>query len=261
MTRDPASPSDPARLVALLWSERDAGPRRGRPSRLDLGRIVEAAIALADEHALAGLKMRALAEALGSSPMALYAHVPSRGDLLVLMLDRACAAMPRREPEEGSWRARAAAVARDHRDLILRHPWIAELPATRPPPGPGQITKYDRDLAAFDGLGLDAVELDRTLAALLDLAGGSARQAVAAAREREASGLTDEAWWAALAPHFGQVFDPARFPLAASIGTAAAEATGGAYDPDAAFEHGLALMLDGLGERLRRRGNGGVRKP
>ncbi len=45
------------------------------------------------------------------------------------------------------------------------------------------------------------------------------------------------------------------------VANAAAEATGGAYDPDAAFEQGLALMLDGLGERLGRPGNVGVRKP
>jgi hypothetical protein len=85
--------------------------------------------------------------------MVLYAHVPSRGDLRVLMLDRACATMPRREPAGSDWRARAMAVAHDHRDLIVRHPWIAERPAMRPAPGPGQIAKYDRDLRALDGLG------------------------------------------------------------------------------------------------------------
>ncbi len=262
MARDPSSPSDPGRLVALLWVAEPADatpvPLRGRPSRLDIRQIVEAAIGLADALGLEGLTMRALAGALRSSPMALYAHVPSRADLLVLMLDRACAAMSRREPEGAGWRARVEAVVRDHRDLILNHPWIAELPATRPPPGPGQIAKYDRDLRALDELGLGAVELDRTLAALLDLGSGSARQAVAARRERGGSGLTDEEWWAALAPHLERAFDPERFPLAARVGTAAATATGGAYDPNATFEHGLVLMLDGLEDRLRRQG--GVRQ-
>lgn len=259
MNRDPASPSHPGRLVALLWAEELADatstPSRGRPSRLGVEKIVGAAITLADALGLEGLTTRALAEVLRSSPMALYAHVPSRADLLVLMLDRACAAMSRREQNGGGWRALAEAVARDHRDLILRHPWIAELPATRPPPGPGQIAKYDRDLRALDGLGLDPVELDRTLAALLDFAGGSARQAVAARREQEGSGLTDQEWWAALAPYLEHAFDPERFPMAARVGTAAATATGGAYDPNATFEHGLALMLDGLEDRLRREGH------
>lgn len=254
MARNPAPPSDPARLVSLLWAAAPTAPSRGRPSRLDLGRIVEAAIGLADADGLAGLTMRDVAQALRASPMALYTHVPARSDLLVLMLDRCCATMPRREPEAGGWRARVEAVARDHRDLILRHPWIAELPATRPPPGPGQAAKYDRDLAALDGLGLEPVDLDRILASLLDLASGSARQAVAARREREGSGLTDAAWWAAHAPYLEQAFDPERFPLAARIG-AAAMATGAAYDPEATFEQGLSLMLDGLAERLPGRRN------
>lgn len=262
MTRDLSSPSNPGRLVALLWAAEPADaaptPSRGRPSKLGVGQIIEAAVALADALGLEGLTMRALAGALRSSPMALYAHVPSRADLLVLMLDRACAAMSRREPDGDSWRARAEAVARDHRELIVNHPWIAELPATRPPPGPGQIAKYDRDLQALDGLGLGAVEQDRTLAALLDLASGSARQAVAARREREGSGLTDEDWWTALAPYLERAFDPERFPLATRVGTAAATATGGAYDLNATFEHGLVLMLDGLEDRLKRQG--GVRR-
>lgn len=255
MTRD-APPPDPGRLVALLWAIEPLTPSRGRPSRLNLRGIVEAAIGLADAGGLDGLTMRALAQALRSSPMALYNHVPSRADLLVLMLDQACASMSRREPGTGDWRARTRAVAHDHRDLILSHPWIAELPATRPPPGPGQIAKYERDLGALDGLGLDAVEVDRTLAALLDLASGSARQVVAARREREGSGLTDEAWWAAHAPFLERAFDPARFPLAARIGPAAATASGGAYDPDASFEQGLGLMLDGLSLQLGQFGDG-----
>jgi AcrR family transcriptional regulator len=211
-------------------------------------------MSLADAGGLQGLTMRALAQALHVSPMALYGYVPSRSDLLVLMLDRAYATMNRRDERAGGWRARIEAVARDHRDLLLRHPWIAELPATRPPPGPGQAAKYDRDLSAFDGLGLGALETDRTLAAVLDLASGSARQALAAQGERRASGLTDEAWWASVAPHLDRVFDPDRFPVAARIGTAAATEAGNAYDSDATFELGLTLMLDGLEERLRQRG-------
>lgn len=256
VTRNDAPPPDPARLVALLWSTGPAELSRGRPSRIDLAGIIEAATGLADTGGLGALTMRALAQALRSSTMALYNHVPSRSSLLVLMLDRACGVMIRRKPDADSWRARAEVVARDHRNLILRHPWITELPATRPPPGPGQAAKYNHDLSALDGLGLDALEVDRTLAALLDLASASARQAVAARHERENTGLSDEAWWAAVAPYFGQAFDPARFPLAARIGTAAATASGGAYDPEATFELGLALMLDGLDKRLQRHGSG-----
>lgn len=243
---------EPGRLMALLWKKAGAsGPSaRGRPSRLDLRQIVEAAVSLADAAGLDRLTMRTLAHELGSSPMALYNHVPGRRGLLVLMLDHCYATMDRREPGAGGWRVCVEAVARDHFDLILRHPWIAELPATRPALGPGQAAKYDRDLAALDGLALDVVELDRTLAAILELASGAARQAVAAQRERLDSGMSDEAWWGICAPYYEKAFEPERYPLAARIGSAAAEATGGAYDPEAVLAQGLMLMLNGLNARV-----------
>lgn len=250
MSRD-ARPSGPARLIALLW-DADEPRARGRPPRLALGRVVDAAIELADRDGLSALTMRALAASLRASPMALYGHLGGRDDLLALMLDRACAAMSRRPPASPGWRAGVEAMTRDSRDLVLRHPWIAELPASRPALGPGFTAKYDRDLAALDGLGLDPLEMDRTLAALLDLAAGSARAAVAARRAAEATGLADEEWWALHAPWFDRVFDPAAFPVAARVGPAAAEAAGSAYQSDATFEAGLALMLDGLERRLAR---------
>ncbi len=257
MAHDASPPSDPGRLVSLLWRERAEPGRRGRPSRLDAEGVVAAAVALADAQGLPGLTMRSLATALQASPMALYTHVGSRGDLLALMLDRVCGAMPRRPGPFDSWRERVAAMARDNRDLQLRHPWIVDLPATRPPPGPGLAAKYDRDLAALDGLGLGSLGMDQTLAALLDLAAGSARQAAAAGAARRESGLGDVEWWALHAPFLDRVFDPAAFPVAARVGPAAAEASGGAYDPDAAFEAGLALMLDGLERRVAPEGASG----
>src|SRR5437899_2571854 len=50
--------------------------------RLDRKRIVEGALALVDDVGLSGLNMRRLAERLGTKPMSLYRHVPSKAELL-----------------------------------------------------------------------------------------------------------------------------------------------------------------------------------
>ena len=43
------------------------------------------------------------------------------------------------------------------------------------------------------------------------------------------------------------IMDPDAFPHATRVGAAAGEAQGGAFNPDHAYEFGLARVLDGLG--------------
>src|SRR6185312_12323348 len=77
---DPGSLPDE---VALLWGRR-AAPRRGpRPT-----------LAVADADGLAAVSMAKVAAELGNSTMALYRHVRSKDELLVLMGDAAIAAPP-----------------------------------------------------------------------------------------------------------------------------------------------------------------------
>ncbi|HWM08315.1 MAG TPA: TetR/AcrR family transcriptional regulator C-terminal domain-containing protein, partial [Solirubrobacteraceae bacterium] len=71
----------------------------------------------------------------------------------------------------------------------------------------------------------------------------AAQQARAA---REESGLTDEQWWEANGPLLARVLDPAAYPTAARVGSAAGAAQGGAYSADHAWEFGLQRALDGL---------------
>ena len=48
-------------------------------------------------------------------------------------------------------------------------PWIARIAASRPPLGPGLMAKYEHELGAFEGLGLDDVEIDSALTFLVRL--------------------------------------------------------------------------------------------
>lgn len=240
-------PRDPARTLSLLWPEAAGSQRRRGPrQRLSTAAVVAAATALADAEGTATLTMRRLAAELGVSTMALYTYVPGRPELLDLMLDAAYGAVPRPAFAGLTWRERAAAVAEANRALHHRHPWSADASGARPPLGPGLMAKYEHELGAFDGLGLDDVDVDAALTFLLEFVRASARASADAAAARRASATTDAEWWAASEPFLRRALDPARYPLASRVGTAAGAAQGGAYDEQRAWDFGLARVLDGL---------------
>jgi AcrR family transcriptional regulator len=241
-----SSAGDPARTLALLWPDRAAMPRRGPARRLEIDAVVAAAVALADEHGLESVTMRAVAGAAGVAPMTLYTYVPGKAELLDLMLDAAYGAMPRTLTGGRPWRERATAVAEENLALHLAHPWTVEVSTLRPPLGPGLIGKYEHELAAFDGLGLTDVQIDDCLTYLLGFVHTAARIALDAATARRESTTDDAGWWAGAGPLLARVLDPAAYPRASRVGTAAGSAHGSAHDPVHAYRFGLARTLDGL---------------
>jgi AcrR family transcriptional regulator len=246
MTRLRSSAGDPARTLALLWRDPGAVPRRGPGRRLQIDAVVAAAVALADEHGLEAVTMRAVARSAGVAPMTLYTYVPGKAELLDLMLDTAYAAMPRTDTDGRPWRERAAAVAEENLALHLGHPWTVEVSTLRPPLGPGLIGKYEHELAAFDGLGLTDVQIDDCLTYLLGFVHTAARVALDAAAAQRESTTDDAGWWAGAGPLLTRVLDPDAYPRASRVGAAAGSAHGSALDPDHAYRFGLARTLDGL---------------
>jgi AcrR family transcriptional regulator len=231
--------------MELLWGVRRRGARGPKP-RLTPAQITAAAIEIADAEGLAALSMRRVAERLGGvTAMSLYTYVPGKAELLDLMVDTVYAETAGTGLPEG-WRAGLAAVARRNRALYLRHPWLLQIALARPVLGPHLIAKYDRELRVIDGLGLDDIEMDQVVTLLADYVHGAARAAIEAAQAQRRTGMTDEQWWSAHAPLLAEVLDPARFPTAARVGTAAGEAYGAATDPAGAFEFGLQRLLDGV---------------
>jgi AcrR family transcriptional regulator len=238
---------DPARTLRLLWRQPEESRRRGpRPGR-SLDDIVTAAVALADAEGLDAVTMRAVALAVGAAPMSLYTYVPGKAELLDLMLDRCYSRMPRPDRSGEPWRARVAAVAADNRALFRAHPWAAEVSTSRPPLGPGLMAKYEYELRAFDGTGLDDVRRDAALTYVLDFVRASARSAAEVRHAQREGAWSDEQWWTANAPLLAQVLDEQRYPTAVRVGAAAGSAQNAAYSPDHAYEFGLARVLDGLG--------------
>jgi AcrR family transcriptional regulator len=236
---------DPARSLAILWRTGERASRKGKPD-LSVDLIVRAAIEVADAEGIAALSMRKVAERLGVGTMSLYTYVPGKAELLDVMLDTVCGEVAMPEDVPGGWRGRLELIARENLALFQRHPWMLQVSATRPPLGPNIVAKYDYELRAVDGIGLDDLEMDSVITLINGYVTGAARGAVEAAQAEGNTGMTDEEWWYAHSPFFAKVFDPARYPLATRVGATAGEAHNAAYDPRHAFEFGLQRVLDGI---------------
>ncbi|MFD7730885.1 TetR/AcrR family transcriptional regulator [Kitasatospora phosalacinea] len=254
MASNRSSAGDPAHTLALLWGVPLAptAGRRGPRKAHSPAEIAAVAIRTADAEGLDAVTMRRVAQELGLSPMALYTYVPGKAELLDLMLDTLYAAMPRTTPADQGWRARATAVADDNRALYAAHPWTAAVPTTRPPLGPGLMAKYEYELRALEGTGLDDVRLDAALTHLLGFVQTCARTAADARAAQQDSAMNDQQWWEANADLLARVLDPARYPVATRVGAAAGQAQGGAHNADHAYEFGLPRVLDGLAALIDR---------
>ncbi|GAA1689707.1 TetR/AcrR family transcriptional regulator [Glycomyces endophyticus] len=236
---------DPGTTLPLLWRTAE---RPSRGSGLTIGAIVEAAVALADADGIGAVTMRGVAERLGVGTMSLYTHVPGKRELHALMLDRVFADAA--AVAGGDWRERCAVIARQDRARYLRHPWLLELPAARPAFGPGVAAKYERDLAALDGSGLRAAEMNAAVMALTSFVYGAARFQ-SQARDDERDGRTERRFWQDHEPFLHLVLDPARFPTAHRVAEEARR--DGDADHDSSFEFGLERLLAGIGDLVEGR--------
>ncbi|WP_280437981.1 TetR/AcrR family transcriptional regulator [Nocardia carnea] len=238
--------ADPARtLLELLWRHRLPPRKGGRGPRqtVSVDDVVTAAIGLADREGYEKVSIRAVAAELGLRPMSLYTYVPSKDALTVLMVD-AVAAADAPLPTGLPVRDRLAAVARQVRDEFLAHPWLFEVPSWRMVLGPGRLRRYEQQLAAVDGIGIDDPGMDRVISVLTQFATGNARTALAAARSaREQS---DADWWETYGPLLTEVMPAAEYPLSARVGAAVGELYQAPGDPDGDFEYGLARLIDAI---------------
>ena len=239
---------DPRRTIELLWGVRRR--RRGPRPSLSGEQIVDKAIELADRDGFGGLSMRRLADELGITAMSLYGYVPSKAELLDVMADRAYGQITSPGETATAWPVRLAVLARQHWALLLSHPWLLHIAASRPLLGPNVTALYDAELAAVDGLGLTDLDLDLIVSLLDDYVRGAARGAAEAAAAEARTGLSDQQWWEAYGPLLAEVLDPARFPTAVRVGAAAGAEYGAAHDPARSFKFGLQRVIDGIGAYL-----------
>ncbi|WP_326696633.1 TetR/AcrR family transcriptional regulator [Streptomyces sp. NBC_01754] len=255
MSTERTSSGDPARTLQLLWRDSSPDRRRGPRRGLSVDAVVEAATAVADPEGLDAVTMRRVARELGVVPMTLYTYVPGKSELLDLMLDAAYARMPRTDTTGQPWRRRVTAVAEENKALFERHPWAAAVSTARPPLGPGQMSKYEHELSALDGLGLGDVEMDDCLTHLLTFVQACARAVADTRAAQHDSALDDRQWWELNAPLLARVLDENAYPTAVRVGAAAGAAHSSAHNPAHAYAFGLQRVLDAFAALIERSGD------
>ena len=87
---------------------------------LSSARVLQAAVALADEAGLEAFSMRGLAQGLGVVPMALYKHVANKEELLDGMVDIVFSEIEL-PSEELDWRSAMRCRAISTREALQRH--------------------------------------------------------------------------------------------------------------------------------------------
>ena len=235
---------DPRRTIDLLWGVRR--PRRGPKPSLSGEQVVTTAILIADRDGLGGLSMRLLADELGITAMSLYGYVPGKAELLDVMADRVYGEIAVDRDPATPWQARLVALAEQHWTLLLSHPWLLQIAASRPLLGPNMTAFYDAELAAADRLGLTDIDMDLIARLLDDYVRGAARGAVEAAEAQARTGLSEQQWWQRYGPLLAEVLDPERYPTAVRVGAAAGAEYGAARDPVRSFRFGLQRIIDGI---------------
>ncbi len=225
--------------VELLWGLRER-PRRGPKPALTLDRIVSTAITLADAEGLGPLSMSRLADELGFTTMSLYRYVKAKDDLLVLMVDTAGRMLltPSFDPADGV-RDGLVNWCQAYLGLLMRHPWILQIPISGPPIEPSSLTWMEQGLRLMAGTGLTGAEKVSVILLLSGYVRNYGRLATDLAANMQRGPGT---------PTYGQllriVIDADRFPeLFAMVEDGVFDDEDDDFDE---FDFGLQRILDGI---------------
>lgn len=212
--------------------------------------IVRAAIELLDADGVEGLSMRRLGNRLGSAATAVYWHVKSKDDLVVLAGDAVWGEIELPDPDAVGWRTAATSMATDTHAMVTRHRWLLSVMSTHSIYGPGKARHDDHSLAVYEAAGFTGVDADRATTTVftfvLGSALGEAAQVAWRTRLRRDGGNEEERMRDAIA----KVTDIAmRFPRLRTRIEAWRDAFPAA-PPGQSFESGLQTILDGLEAQL-----------
>ena len=108
---------------------------------LSSARVLDAAVARADEAGLEAFSMRGLAQELGVVPMALYKHVANKDQLLDGMVDIVFSEIELPDESLG-WRPAMRGRAISTREALRRHSWAIGMMESRHP-GPANLANHD----------------------------------------------------------------------------------------------------------------------
>jgi AcrR family transcriptional regulator len=202
-----------------------------------------------DSEGLSGLSMRKLATKLGSGATSLYWHVPTKDDLIDLLIDEVWGEIDVPEPELAGWRSGALLFGHSLRAAVLRHPWLPEVMYTRPSIGPNAMALGSRGLVLFGAAGFADHDIDLAMGSVMSYVLGTVSAEVATREMVRKSGRSEENWVAELLEQAEAVAGD--YPeMQASVRRRTT------MDLDAGltenFVFGLDALLDGLEARVKK---------
>ncbi|MFL5717321.1 MAG: TetR/AcrR family transcriptional regulator [Chloroflexota bacterium] len=208
-----------------------------RRAPLTRGRVLEAAVDLADREGIDAVSMRRLGQELGIEAMSLYTHIRGKEDLLDGMVDVVVAEIPV-DTVGPDWRATLRRQILDARGVMLRHRWAARIIETRTAPGLATLGYMEAATGIIRDGGFSVDLTHHAMHVLGSRVLGFNQDLY------DDSGTPDEAA-AAFAAQLASTYPN----IAAIAGAASHEGGLGGCDDDYEFEFGLDLILDGLERR------------
>ncbi|MFF0463154.1 TetR/AcrR family transcriptional regulator [Streptomyces mexicanus] len=244
---DRAQHEDSRRADASMsvWERMAQSPPAPRPV-LTHARIVAAALAIADTDGLDAVSMRRLATELGVSAMTCYRYVSGKDDIIELMLDRVRAEMLLEQPD-GFWKEVLRASALRFREVVLRHPWMTDVPGRLLfAPTPAHLALMEQQFTALDGLGLSMEQMADITGAVTAYTRAGTHDEIARTRLRASEGWSSgQEARQANAARLCFLLGAGDYPLYRRY-----VREGSPDDDNARFEFGLDCLLDGIAMRL-----------
>ncbi len=200
--------------------------------------------------------MRRVAETVGVATMSLYTYVPSKAELLEVMVDRVTGGAELLS-DFGAWRAGLESLARGAWQLYRRYPWLLGVSASRTVFGPHVLARYEAALAVASHTGLPGADVAGVVSLLDTFARGAAQAVVEAEKASADTGASDDEWWLARAALRDERVAAGEYPALMAVSAS------GAFDQPGndtvpytlqraidEFEFGLQCIIDGVEARM-----------
>ncbi|GAA1701652.1 TetR/AcrR family transcriptional regulator C-terminal domain-containing protein [Kribbella yunnanensis] len=197
--------------------------------------VVRTALELMEAKGADGFSLRGVAGELGVGPMALYTYFRNKDDLYDAIRDHLMGLMP--PPPEGlPWPDQVRSVCRDLRVLMLQHPCLAQLLASRPLSGHETARVAEGLLSVLRSAGFEPEIAARTHTTLFTYVLGATTWEIQMAAEQ-----SDPDSLRRLRASM-ESLSSRDFPTVIELAPELARTTGG----ETQFDYGLDLLLAGL---------------
>ncbi|MBO2454648.1 TetR/AcrR family transcriptional regulator [Actinomadura barringtoniae] len=228
-----------------IWM-RPERPARGPRPAYSRDQITEAAVRIADAEGIEAASMRKIAADIGAGAMSLYRYVPSRDDLIELMVDRVYGEMDLPAGPTGDWRADLETMAREYRAMQLRHSWLHTVQRGTPMYGPEQLRVTEFGLGALD-VGISIDEMLSLVGLLNGYVDNFTRAEVMWLDLARRTGLTQDDWMRRNAGYVHQIMRSGDHPIFTRV---VMDAQQPHMTDEESFDYGLERVLNAIGATL-----------